>query len=193
MYIFLICHVDIFYCSLIWYFLFLTTIFAVMCSMKLVKHTFCTKWNVWHKIYIRDSFYYLPKLHFGKYVTQSVCLYVCLFVCLWRCPTISQEQIVRSSPNLVHIWNLELRRDLLFLVLMTSRMTSSGLKVGQILKSPYLRQFLSYSVETKTEMQRWLWDIILLWLTSGVTSGASGSTLNFDIKMAAIFKIHVAY
>ena len=52
---------------------------------------------------------------------------------------------------------------------------------------------LRYSVETKTEMQRWLWDIILLWLTSGVTSGASGSTLNFDIKMAAIFKIHVAY
>ena len=139
------------------------------------------------------SLYYLPKLHFGKYVTQSVCLYVCLFVCLWRCPTISQEQIVRSSPNLVHIWNLELRRDLLFLVLMTSLMTSSGPKVGQILKLPYLSQFLSYSVETKTEMQRWLWDIILLWFTSGVTSGASGSTLNFDIKMAAIFKIHVAY
>ena len=136
---------------------------------------------------------YLPKLHFGKYVTQSVCLYVCLFVCLWRCPTISQEQIVRSSPNLVHIWNLELRRDLLILVLMTSLMTSSGPKVGQILKLPYLSQFLSYSVETKTEMQRWLWDIILLWLISGVTSGASGSTLNFDIKMAAIFKIHVAY
>ena len=122
-----------------------------------------------------------------------VCMFVCLFVCLWRCPTISQEQIVRSSPNLVHIWNLELRRDLLFLVLMTSLMTSSGPKVGQILKLPYLSQFLSYSVETKTEMQRWLWDIILLWLTSGVTSGASGSTLNFDIKMAAIFKIHVAY
>ena len=76
---------------------------------------------------------------------------------------------------------------------MTSLMTSSGPKVGQILKLPYLSQFLSYSVETKTEMQRWLWDIILLWLTSGVTSGASGSILNFDIKMAAIFKIHVAY
>ena len=134
--------------------------------------------------------------NFGKYAISDcpfICMFVCLFVCLWRCPTISQEQIVRSSPNLVHIWNLELRRDLLFLVLMMSRMTSSGLKVGQILKSPYLRQFLSYSVETKTEMQRWLWGIILLWLTSGVTSGASGSTLNFDIKMAAIFKIHVAY
>ena len=130
--------------------------------------------------------------NFGKYAISD-CLFICLFVCLWRCPTISQEQIVRSSPNLVHIWNLELRRDLLFLVLMTSLMTSSGPKVGQILKLPYLSQFLSYSVETKTEMQRWLWDIILLWLTSGVTSGASGSTLNFDIKMAAIFKIHVAY
>ena len=151
---------------------------------------------------------YLPKLpnyHFGKYVgwsclllakttfwqvCYSVCLSVCLFVCLWRCFTISHEQIIRSSPNLVHICHLELRRDLLFLVLMASRMTSSGLKIGQILKSPYLRQFLSYSVETKTEMQRWLWGIILLWLTSDVTSG---STLNFDIKMAAIFKIHVAY
>ena len=53
----------------------------------------------------------------------------------------------------------------------TSLMTSSGLKIGQILKSSYLRQFLSYSIETKTEMQRWLWDIILFWLTSGVTSG----------------------
>ena len=134
-------------------------------------------------------------INFGKYAIARLPfhLYVCLFVCLWRCPTISQEQMVRSSPNLVRIWNLELRRDLLFLVLMTSLMTSSGPKVGQILKLPYLSQFLSYSVETKTEMQRWLWDIILLWLTSGATSGASGSTLNFDIKMAAIFKIHVAY
>ena len=89
-----------------------------------------------------------------------------------------------------HIWYLDLRRDLLFLVLMTSLMTSSCLKIGQILKSSYLRQILSYSIETKTEMQRWLWDIILLWLTSGVTSGL---TLIFDIKMAAIFKIHVEY
>ena len=158
---------------------------------EISRCTFSHTDGLWDDWYCHHC--YLPKLHFGKYVTQSVCLYVCLFVCLWRCPTISQEQIVRSSPNLVHIWNLELWRDLLFLVLMTSLMTSSGPKVGQILKLPYLSQFLSYSVETKTEMQRWLWDIILLWLTSGVTSGASGSTLNFDIKMAAIFKIHVAY
>ena len=142
-----------------------------------------------------EWYFYLPKLHFGKYVTQSVCLYVCLFVCLFV--TLSHH-ISRTNRQIItkllfHIWNLELRRDLLFLVLMTSLMTSSGPKVGQILKLPYLSQFLSYSVETKTEMQRWLWDIILLWLTSGVTSGASGSTLNFDIKMAAIFKIHVAY
>ena len=72
----------------------------------------------------------------------------------------------------------------------TSLMTSSCLKIGQILKSSYLRQFLSYSIETKTEMQRWLWDIILLWLTSGVTSGL---TLNFDIKMAAILKMPKYY
>ena len=72
----------------------------------------------------------------------------------------------------------------------TSLMTSSGLKIGQILKSSYLRQFLSYSIETKTEMQRWLWDIILFWLTSGVTSGL---TLNFDIKMAAILKMPKYY
>ena len=39
-------------------------------------------------------------------------------------------------------------------------------------------------------MQRWLWDIILLWLTSGVTSGL---TLNFDIKMAAILKMPKYY
>ena len=72
----------------------------------------------------------------------------------------------------------------------TSLMTSSDLKIGQILKSSYLRQFLSYSIETKTEMQRWLWDIILFWLTSGVTSGL---TLNFDIKMAAILKMPKYY
>ena len=60
---------------------------------------------------------------------------------------------------------------------------SPGQKRGQILNSPYLRQFLGYSVETKTEKQCWLSDIILLWLTSGVTLGL---TLGFDIKMAAI-------
>ena len=49
------------------------------------------------------SLYYLPKLHFGKYVTQSVCLYVCLFVCLCRCFTISRGRVTKSSPHLVHI------------------------------------------------------------------------------------------
>ena len=39
-------------------------------------------------------------------------------------------------------------------------------------------------------MQRWLWDIILFWLTSGVTSGL---TLNFDIKMAVILKMPKYY
>ena len=72
----------------------------------------------------------------------------------------------------------------------TSLMTSSGLKIGQILKSSYLRQFLSYSIETKTEMQRWLWVIFLLWLTSAITSGKKVSC---NVKMAAILKMPKYY
>ena len=57
---------------------------------------------------------------------------------------------------------------------------SPGKKRDKILNSPYLRQLLGYSVETKTEMQCWLSNIILLWLSSSITSG---STLSFDIKI----------
>ena len=40
------------------------------------------------------SLYYLPKLHFGKYVTQSVCLYVCLFVTLLHHISRTNHQII---------------------------------------------------------------------------------------------------
>ena len=40
-------------------------------------------WSSCSLLSLALSHCYLPKLHFGKYVTQSVCLYVCLFVCLF--------------------------------------------------------------------------------------------------------------
>ena len=40
------------------------------------------------------SHYYLPKLHFGKYVDRFVCLYVCLFVTLPHHISRTNRQII---------------------------------------------------------------------------------------------------
>ena len=68
---------------------------------------------------------------------------------------------------------------------MTSSMTSPGHKVGQILKSIYLRQYLSYSVDQKLKMSEMLMAIFLVYSTSGITSGKK---VCLELKMAAILK-----
>ena len=69
---------------------------------------------------------------------------------------------------------------------MTSLMTSSGHKVGQILKLIYLRQCLNYSVDQKLKMLEMLMAIFLVYSTSGMTSGKKVCR---ELKMAAILKI----
>ena len=69
---------------------------------------------------------------------------------------------------------------------MTSLMTSEDHKVGQIFKLIYLRQYLSYSVDQKLKMSEMLMAIILVYSTSGMTSGKKVCR---ELKMAAIFKI----
>ena len=69
---------------------------------------------------------------------------------------------------------------------MTSLMTSPGHKVGQILKLIYLRQYLSYSVDQKFKMSEMLMAIVLVYSTSGITSGKKVCRW---LKMAAILKI----
>ena len=69
---------------------------------------------------------------------------------------------------------------------MTSLMTSPGHKIGQILKSIYLRQYLNYSVDQKLKMSLMLMAIFLVHSTSGITSGKKVCR---EIKMTAILKI----
>ena len=69
------------------------------------------------------SLYYLPKLHFGKYVTQSVCLYVCLLlakifnfgkyvrltVCLFVCLSVCRFKLryrSQRSSNQNQTWHI---------------------------------------------------------------------------------------
>ena len=86
----------------------------------------------------------LAKIYnFGKYVRLTVCLLVCLSVCLSVMLTIPVAPLKQSTPNFTHICILDLATCVYFLVLMTSSMTSSGPKIGQIFKLPYLRQYLS--------------------------------------------------
>ena len=54
------------------------------------------------------------------------------------------------------------------------------------LKLIYLRQYLSYSVDQKLKMSEMLMAIILVYSTSGITSGKKKFV---KLKMAAILKI----
>ena len=65
-------------------------------------------------------------------------------------------------------------------------MTSPDHKVWQILKLIFLRQYLTYSVDQKLKMSEMLMPIILVYSTSGITSGEKVCR---KLKMAAILKI----
>ena len=69
---------------------------------------------------------------------------------------------------------------------MTSSMTSPGHKVGQILKLIYIRQYLSWSIDQKLKMSEMLMAIILVYSTSGITSGKKVCR---KLEVAAILKI----
>ena len=69
---------------------------------------------------------------------------------------------------------------------MTSLMTSQDHKVGQIFKLIYLRQYLSYSVDQKLKMSEMFMAILLVYSTSGITSGKKACR---ELKMVAIFWI----
>ena len=68
----------------------------------------------------------------------------------------------------------------------TSLMTSTGHKIGQILKLIYLPQYLSYGVDQKLIMSEMLMAIFLVYSTSGITSGEKVCR---ELKMTAILKI----
>ena len=51
---------------------------------------------------------------------------------------------------------------------MSSLMTSSGNKIGQILKLIYIRQYLSYTVDQILKMSEMLMAIFLVYSTSGI-------------------------
>ena len=65
-------------------------------------------------------------------------------------------------------------------------MTSSGNKIGQILKCIYLRQYLSYSVDQKLKISEMLMAIFLVYSPSGIISGKKVCR---ELKKAAILKI----
>ena len=69
---------------------------------------------------------------------------------------------------------------------MTSPITSPDHKAGQILKSLYLRQYFSYNVDQKLKISKMLLAILLVYSTSGITSGKKNCR---HLKLAAILKM----
>ena len=65
-------------------------------------------------------------------------------------------------------------------------MTSTGHKVGHILKLIYLRQYLNYSFDQKLKMSEMFMAIFLVYSFAGITSGKKKFV---ELKMAAILKI----
>ena len=74
-------------------------------------------------------------------------------------------------------------------VFMTSLMRSPGHKVGQLLKLMYPHQYFSKSVDQKSKISEIPMAILLVYSTSGITSGKK---VCCDLKMAAILK-HLIY
>ena len=70
----------------------------------------------------------------------------------------------------VHCWRC-LVVPVMFHELITSLMTSQDQKVSEILKLIYLRQYLSYRVDLKLKMSEMIMAILLVYSTSGITSG----------------------
>ena len=69
---------------------------------------------------------------------------------------------------------------------MTSLMTSPGIKIGQILKLIYLRQYFSYSVDQILKMSEMLMAFVWVYSTFGIKLPVKKVCREF--KMAAILK-----
>ena len=87
---------------------------------------------------------------------------------------ITKQRAKISSSNFLCICIMRLLLQLYKCIFMTSLMTSPGHKVGQILKLIYLREYFNYSVDQKLKMSEMLMAIILVYSTSGITSGKKG-------------------
>ena len=96
---------------------------------------------------------------------------------------ITKQRAKISSLNFLCICIMRLWLQLYKYIFMTSLMTSSGHKIGQILKLIYLCQYLNYSVDEKLKMSKMLMDIFLVYSSSGITSGKKVCR---QLKMAAI-------
>ena len=126
----------------------------------------------------------------SEVIMFSPCVFVCLFVCVYVCHDVCPDDLTMKdwchTNNILQVrcWGC-LVVQVMFHTLMTSLVTSQDHKVGQILKLIYLRQYFSYSVDQKLKMSEMLLAIILVYSTSGITSGKKNCHV---LKMAAIFK-----
>ena len=84
---------------------------------------------------------------------------------------ITKQRAEISSSNFMCLCIIRLRLQLHEYIFMTSLMTSPGHKIGQILKLIYLRQYLNFGVDQKLKMSEMLMAIVLVYSTTGITSG----------------------
>ena len=121
----------------------------------------------------------------------SPCVFVCVCVSFYVCHDVCPDDLTmkdwyhQNNILQVNCWGC-LVVQVMFHMLMTSLMTSPGHKIGQILKLPYLRPYFNYSVDQKLKVSEMLKAILLVYPTSGITSGKKVCR---ELKMAAISKI----
>ena len=124
-----------------------------------------------------------------------MCLFVFLFVCLcvsvYDCHDVCLDDLtIKDWGHTNNTFQAHSCRCLvvqvMFHPLMTSKMTSVGCKVGQILKLPYLHQYFSYSIDQKLKTLEIIMAILLVYSTLGITSGKN---VCCDLKMVAILRI----
>ena len=84
---------------------------------------------------------------------------------------ITKQRAKISSLNFLCICIITFWVQLYEYIFMTSLMMSPGHKIGQILELIYLRQYLNNSVDQRLKMSEMLMAIILVYSTSGITSG----------------------
>ena len=104
---------------------------------------------------------------------------------------ITKQRAKISPSNFLCICIMRLWLQLFKCIFMTSLITSPGHKVGQILKLIYLYEYLNYSVDQKLKMSEMLMAILLVYSSSGITSGKKqtqngGHFKHFEISNTAL-------
>ena len=101
------------------------------------------------RLFSSPVFITCQNFQFCKYVRLTVCVSVCEYE--YVLIAITHERFDQSSPNFTHICICVAGRSLYFFKVKGQITRSRGQKVSQILKSPYLSQFSSYSrIKTNT-------------------------------------------